>query len=215
LVLGSWCAADRPIRFAERHDIREQKQQFEVRRLRGDGGSLSERGPDGSPDLPRNAREARRRLRDDEASRDGTRAKAAGGRDARAGASRRTRRKGEGRAAELRQRCHARQDSPPTAGRNLRGRGGLRRTRPRRRICIRRAGRRTRKAPAHAGEHGCGGACRTLERHGNQPTSKLRLGKPYALRHIGVLSRARLSTAARIRPTTSPWRRRCALSASW
>ena len=42
-------------------------------------------------------------------------------------------------------------------------RGGLHRTRPRSRICIRRAGRRTGKAPASKGEHGCPDRDRTLE----------------------------------------------------
>ena len=41
------------------------------------------------------------------------------------------------------------------AERNPFRRGGLHKTRPRSRICIRRAGRRTGKAPASKGEHGC------------------------------------------------------------
>ena len=49
------------------------------------------------------------------------------------------------------------------AGRNPFRRGGLHRTRPRRRICIRRVGRRTGKAPASKGEHGCPKQSRTLE----------------------------------------------------
>ena len=43
------------------------------------------------------------------------------------------------------------------------GGGELCRTRPRRRICIRRAGRRTRKSPALHREHGCPDRDRTLE----------------------------------------------------
>ena len=49
------------------------------------------------------------------------------------------------------------------AERNPFRRGGLHRTRPRSRICIRRAGRRTGKAPASKGEHGCPDRDRTLE----------------------------------------------------
>ena len=49
------------------------------------------------------------------------------------------------------------------AERNPFRRGGLHRTRPRSRICIRRAGRRTCKAPASKGEHGCPDRDRTLE----------------------------------------------------
>jgi len=43
------------------------------------------------------------------------------------------------------------------------GGGELCRTRPRRRICIRRVGRRTRKSPALHREHGCPDRDRTLE----------------------------------------------------
>ena len=43
------------------------------------------------------------------------------------------------------------------------GGGELCRTRPRRRICIRRVGRRTRKSPALNREHGCPDRDRTLE----------------------------------------------------
>ena len=49
------------------------------------------------------------------------------------------------------------------AERNPFRRGGLHRTRPRSRICIRRADRRTGKAPASKGEHGCPDRDRTLE----------------------------------------------------
>ena len=49
------------------------------------------------------------------------------------------------------------------AERNPFRRGGLHRTRPRSRICIRRVGRRTGKAPASKGEHGCPDRDRTLE----------------------------------------------------
>ena len=48
------------------------------------------------------------------------------------------------------------------AERNPFRRGGLHRTRPRSRICIRRAGRRTGKAPASKGEHGCPDRDRTM-----------------------------------------------------
>ena len=55
----------------------------------GVGGPLRESAGAGSPRLPRNAREARRRHPGDEASRDGPRANATGGRGGRAGAGRR------------------------------------------------------------------------------------------------------------------------------
>ena len=47
----------------------------------------------------------------------------------------------------------------------LQGVRGFGRTRPRRRICIRRAGRRTPKPPALEREYRCGEIARTLTRH--------------------------------------------------
>ena len=68
------------------------------------------------------------------------------------------------------------------AERNPFRRGGLHRTRPRSRICIRRAGRRTGKAPASKGEHGCPDRDRTLEGRTHQHrTSTSMRSKP----HIG------------------------------
>ena len=87
--------------------------------------------------------------------------------------------RGHSQRDELDQRCHARlcfgpKPVSPEAKRSRRRRcqsgvrnpfrrGGLHRTRPRSRICIRRAGRRTGKAPASKGEHGCPDRDRTLE----------------------------------------------------
>ena len=62
--------------------------------------------------------------------------------------------------------CHARQVPPPTAGHTEADCGGLRRTAPRRRTRVRRAGARTRKPPKRHRAHGCGGTCRTLSRQG-------------------------------------------------
>ena len=77
------------------------------------------------------------------------------------------------RGAGARPRCDATRRTRPevpcavtvgaAAERNPFRRGGLHRTRPRSRICIRRAGRRTGKAPASKGEHGCPDHDRTLE----------------------------------------------------
>ena len=77
------------------------------------------------------------------------------------------------RGAGARPRCDAPRRTRPevpsavtvgaAAGRNPFRRGGLHRTRPRSRICIRRAGRRTGKAPASKGEHRCPDRDRTLE----------------------------------------------------
>ena len=58
------------------------------------------------------------------------------------------------------------------AERNPFRRGGLHRARPRSRICIRRAGRRTGKAPASKGEHGCPKQSRTLEGKQAQSVTK-------------------------------------------
>ena len=93
---------------------------------------------------------------------------------------RRERRRGErerGRdpehRAELDQRCHARPRFGSVAERTEAGGGELRSTRPRRRICIRRAGRRTRKSPALHREYRYPNRGRTLTgkpaRHSNSP----------------------------------------------
>ena len=74
--------------------------------------------------------------------------------------------KGEGRAAELDQGGHTRPRSGPHAGRNPFRRGGLLRTRPRRRTGVRRAGRRTSKTPVSKGEHGCPDRGRRVGRPG-------------------------------------------------
>ena len=134
-----------------------------MRRLRGRGGSLSECAKAGAAHLPRNACEARRRYPADEASRDGPRAKAAGGRGARAGAGRRARRNGVGRAAELDQRCHARPRSGPQPSTPKQIDGELRRTATRSCICIQRAVAWTRKSPKLHRAHGCPDRGRTLE----------------------------------------------------
>ena len=75
------------------------------------------------------------------------------------------------------------------AGRNPFRRGGLHRTRPRSRICIRRAGRRTGKAPASKGEHGCPKQSRTLEgkpAHDNTEQQRASRSSGVALRGSGV-----------------------------
>jgi len=61
------------------------------------------------------------------------------------------------------------------AERNPFRRGGLHRARPRSRICIRRAGRRTGKAPASKGEHGCPDRDRTMS---GKPAQHRRLASP-------------------------------------
>ena len=67
-----------------------------------------------------------------------------------------------GRGRDEHPRCHGRQVSPPPAGHTEAGRGGLRRTATRRRICIRQAVAWTRRPPERHRAHGCGETCRAL-----------------------------------------------------
>jgi len=132
----------------------------------------------GSRIAPTGASEARSRYPGDAASRRGWRAKDAGASPCgtvakpRALSTRRTRPEVPSAALFWAE-----------AGRNPFRRGGLHRTRPRRRICIRRAGRRTGKAPASKGEHGCPKQSRTLE------------GKPAQKRPRGTTAESYRKTA--------------------
>ena len=171
---------------------------------------MSEGAKAGAAHLPRNAREARRRYPADEASRDGPRAKAAGGRGARAGARRRARRNGAGRAAELDQRCHARPRSGPQPRTPKQIDGELRRTATRSCICIQRAVAWTRKSPKMHRAHGCPARGRTLEgkpaQHGGR--APLRRNKPHIDRHrthtgtTRTQARQAARTCAPLRPRT-------------
>ena len=88
------------------------------------------------------------------------------------------------RGAGARPRCDATRRTRPevpcavtvgaAAGRTEAGGGVLCRTRPRRRICIRRAGRRTRKSTALHREHGCPDRDRTMSSKPAQHRQKQR-----------------------------------------
>ena len=79
---------------------------------------------------------------------------------------------------------------------------GLHRTRPRSRICIRRAGRRTGKAPASKGEHGCPKQSRTLE--GKPGLNRARAEPADVASLIPSASTCRTSsTGCRLRPCRS------------
>ena len=98
---------------------------------------------------------------------------------------RRRRERERGRAPEHRAEL-PRVPSAVTVGANAErteaGGGELCRTRPRRRICIRRAGRRTHKSTALHREHGCPDRDRTLEGRTHQHRTSTRMrSKP----HIG------------------------------
>ena len=95
--------------------------------------------------------------------------------------------------------CQARPRFGSIAGRTEAGGGELRRTRPRWRICIRRAGRRTRKSPALHREYRCPNRGRTL-------TGKsARLRNSYAALR---LAKRPLESAAPTRRRTSPGTRK-------
>ena len=69
------------------------------------------------------------------------------------------------------------------------GGGELCRTRPRRRICIRRAGRRTHKSTALHREHGCPDRDRTLEGRTHQHRTSTRMrSKPHVVRQTSTAS---------------------------
>ena len=115
--------------------------------------------------------------------------------------------------AELDQRCHARPRFGSVAERTEAGGGELRRTRPRRRICIRRAGRRTRKSPALHREYRYPNRGRTLT--GKPPRHSLRVTRQgLPLRKLGLRcssgncrapsSGCRRSTRRRRRPCACP-----------
>ena len=88
--------------------------------------------------------------------------------------------------------CPARSRSGPSAERTEAGGGELCRTRPRRRICIRRAGRRTHKSTALHREHGCHDRDRTLE---GKPAQSGDESANYSAKQI--------STGSKIEPNTT------------
>ena len=91
------------------------------------------------------------------------------------------------------------------AERNPFRRGGLHRTRPRSRICIRRAGRRTGKAPASKGEHGCPKQSRTLEGKPAQSINKVAKNQTFSQRLPFLLERRAASTKRIVRtPSRAP-----------
>ena len=121
-------------------------------------------GADGSAHPPRSAREARRRLRDDEAFAGW----AACGCDGRKALSRgcgpTSPKKGEGRAAELRQKCHARARFGPCGAERFQA-WRIAQGSPPSLIYRLASGARTRNSTALKREHRCTNRTRNADRH--------------------------------------------------